>query len=91
MHVLRRPDIVIEVLAAIALALDMVALRRLWTSAFYERRQQWLQSVLVLLLPVAGAWLILYLCRTEMPKFQAPPRDSLGDFDISDFPGGHHD
>ena len=59
MHVLRRPDIVIEVLAAIALALDMVALRRLWTSAFYERRQQWLQSVLVLLLPVAGAWLIL--------------------------------
>ena len=69
------------VLIIATLGLDGYAIRKVFASPFYEPGQRWAQVVLVVLVPLGGAWLVLYLCRENIPLFQNPPVDHVKDID----------
>lgn len=68
-------------LGTATLCLDVYAVLKVFTSSFYGPGQRWAQTALILLLPVAGAWLALYMCREDVPLFQKPPIDHVQDID----------
>ncbi|RFP15295.1 hypothetical protein D0T24_01175 [Duganella sp. BJB480] len=68
-------------LTVITLGLDVVAMRRVFTSPFYEPAQRWAQAAVILFVPIFGACLAMYLCREDMPLFQSPPVDHVQDID----------
>lgn len=74
-------------LGAAALGYDVFAIRRVCTSSFYSPAQRWAQVALILLLPIIGAYLALYMARDNVPLFQKPPVDHVQDIDptCSDF------
>jgi len=74
-------------LGTATLCLDAYAMRKVFTSSFYSRGQHWAQTALILLLPLAGAWLALHMCREDVPLFQKSPVDHVQDIDptCSDF------
>ena len=68
-------------LFALILCLDAYAIRKVLASSFYGPGQLWAQAALILLVPILGAYLALYLCRGDMPMFQTPPVDHVQDID----------
>lgn len=70
-------------LAAVTLALDAIAMRKVLASPFYEPAQRWAQAVFILLVPILGAYLTWYLAREHAPLFQSPPVDHVKDIDPS--------
>ncbi|MRW84766.1 hypothetical protein GJ698_11790 [Pseudoduganella sp. FT26W] len=68
-------------LATVALALDAYAIRKVFTSSFYEPAQRWGQTALILLVPLFGAYLTLYLAREHGTQFQSQPADHLQEID----------
>lgn len=70
-------------LVGVALGLDIFVIRKVFTSSFYEPAQRWAQVVLILLVPIFGAYLALYLARENMPLFQSPPADDVKNIDIT--------
>lgn len=63
------------------LCLDAYAVRKVYSSEIYEKRQFWAQTALILLVPLVGASLAIYLCRDNVPLFQKPPVDHVRDID----------
>jgi hypothetical protein len=76
---------------AAMVALDAYAIRKVFMSPFYDPGQRWAQAALILLFPLGGACLTLYLCRDDMPMFQPTPVDHAIDGDSSHVDGAHHD
>lgn len=68
-------------LVAATLGLDAYAIRKVLASPFYEPGQRWAQAVMILLVPLGGAWFALYLSRDVVPLFQSPPVDHVKDID----------
>jgi hypothetical protein len=81
---------ILTALAATLLWLDLFAIRKLFTSSFFEPRQRWVQLGLIIFLPMVGAWLTLYFCRENVAMFQHPPVDHVRDIDpmTVDIPDG---
>ncbi|UUZ48214.1 hypothetical protein LP420_35800 [Massilia sp. B-10] len=48
-------------LAMACLCLDAYAIRKIFASPFYEPAQRWAQATIIVLVPVFGAYLTLYL------------------------------
>lgn len=69
------------ILAVLALGLDAIAMRKVFSSPSYEPAQRWAQAVLIMLVPIFGAYLAWYLAREHAPLFQAPPVDHVKDID----------
>lgn len=61
--------------------LDAYAIRKVHVSELYETHQCVAQTALILLVPVLGAFLAIYLCRESIPLFQKPPVDLMQDID----------
>lgn len=72
------------------LCLDAYAVWKVFASSFYGPAQRWAQTALILLVPIAGAWLALYMCREDVPLFQSPPGDHVWDIDPAGSDIGHH-
>ncbi|SFI17011.1 hypothetical protein SAMN04515618_11269 [Collimonas sp. OK307] len=73
--------------------LNCVAIWKSFHSSYYSRAQQWGHVGIVLLVPVLGAFLTLYLSRQETPTAHSRPVDGLDGVDstCSDFDyGGDH-
>jgi hypothetical protein len=68
-------------LAALILCLDAYAMRKVFVSSLYGPGQLCAQVALILLLPILGAYLALYMCRGAVPLFQKPPVDHVQDID----------
>jgi hypothetical protein len=68
-------------ICAFILCLDVFAMRKIFTSSFYDRGQLWAQVALILFVPIIGASLALYLSREDVPLFQKPPVDHVQDID----------
>jgi len=68
-------------IGAVIIWLDAYAIRRVFTSSFYEAGQRWAQAALILFVPIIGAFLALYLSRENVPLFQKPPVDHVKDID----------
>jgi len=81
MSVLISTGWILFALAVITLGLDAFAIRRVFTSPFYEPLQQWTQAALILFVPIFGAYLALYFAREHIPLFQSPPVDHVKDID----------
>lgn len=77
----------VAALCMATLCLDAYAVWKVFTSSFYGPGQRCAQTALILLLPIVGAWLALYMCREDVPLFQKPPVDHVQDIDptCSDF------
>lgn len=63
------------------LCLDAYAVRKVYLSEVYEKSQFWAQTALILVVPLLGAFLTIYLCRENLLLFQKPPADDLRDID----------
>jgi hypothetical protein len=63
------------------LYLDAYAIRRVYVSEFYETHQRVAQTALILVVPILGAYLAIYLCRESVPLFQKQPVDLVQDID----------
>lgn len=63
------------------LCLDAYAVRKVYLSQIYEKSQFWAQTVLILSVPLLGAFLAIYLCRETIPLLQKPPADHVRDID----------
>lgn len=61
--------------------LDTYAIRKILVSDLYSPGQRWMQIMLILLVPILGASLAIYLCRSDIQLFQKPPVDHVGDID----------
>jgi len=74
-------------LGALLLCLDAYAIRKVLASSLYGPGQLCAQVALILLVPILGAYLALYMCRGDVPMFQKPPVDHVQDIDptCSDF------
>lgn len=72
---------IVLALAVVVLALDAIALRKVWASPFYEPAQRWAQAAFILLVPILGAYLTWYLARERVQLFQSPPVDHVKDMD----------
>ncbi len=68
-------------LAVLTLALDAIAVRKVFASPFYEPVQRWAQVALIVLVPIFGAYLTWYLAREHVPLFQSPSIDHVKDID----------
>jgi len=60
---------------------DAYAIRKAYLSELYEPIQFWAQTLFILLVPLLGALLAIYLCRDRIPLFQKPPEDGVRDID----------
>lgn len=65
--------VVLLVLGALVLLLDAWAAWKVFTSSFYEPRQRWVQLAMILLLPIAGAWLALHMARADLSPIKSRP------------------
>lgn len=74
-------DWILLVLGTLILCLDAYALRKAFISSLYGPGQLWAQAALILLAPVLGAFLALYMCREDIPLFQKPSVDHARDID----------
>ena len=72
---------VLVVLAVVVLGLDAFAMRKVFVSPFYEPAQRWSQVVLIMLVPIFGAYLTWYLACEHASLFQSPPVDHVKDID----------
>ncbi|MCC2957725.1 hypothetical protein LK542_19075 [Massilia sp. IC2-477] len=70
---------VLLALCAAVLLLDAWAAWKLFRSPFYDAGQRGIQLALVLLLPVAGAWVVLYMARKDLPPVRSHPVDHVQD------------
>ncbi|MQA40579.1 hypothetical protein [Rugamonas aquatica] len=68
-------------LALVLSGLDAYALRQVLSSPFYTSGQRWAQAALVLLIPLIGATLVIYMARHELPSDGTWPVDHMGDID----------
>ncbi|MQA19709.1 MULTISPECIES: hypothetical protein [Rugamonas] len=67
--------------SVVTLCLDAFAIWKVFASPFYEPAQRWGQAVLILLVPIFGAYLSWYLAREQVALFQSPPVDHVKDID----------
>jgi len=81
MSLLTSTEWIVLVLALITFGLDAFAIRKVFISQFYEPAQRWAQTTMILLVPIFGAYLALYLAREHTPLFQSPPVDHVRDID----------
>ena len=83
MNILTSTGWILVVLAVVTLALDAIAVRKVFASPFYEPTQRWAQAAFILLVPIFGAYLTWYLAREHVPLFQSPPVDQVKDIDLT--------
>jgi len=72
---------ILVALAVVTLALDAIAVRKVFASSFYEPAQQWAQTALIVLVPIFGAYLTWHLALEHVSLFQSPPVDHVKDID----------
>lgn len=68
-------ELIMLACGAAVLCFDVYAVRRIHLSKLYEPTQLLAQAVLILLVPLLGAYLAVYLCRDRIELFQKPPVD----------------
>lgn len=66
-------------LAACTLSLDAYAVWRVVKSGYYSRAQFLGQVALIVCAPVIGAWLAIYMARTDVPVFKTPRVEQVSD------------
>lgn len=81
MSTLTSTEWILLALAVVTLALDAIAVRKVFASPFYEPAQRWAQAALIVLVPIFGAYLTWHLAREHVPLFQSPPVDHVKDID----------
>jgi hypothetical protein len=64
-------------LGALALVLDAIAIRKVFLSPFYGPSQRWAQAGVIVLFPILGAYLALFLAREKLPPHEGPPADHI--------------
>lgn len=80
---MRGPIVFLLALGAATLLLDAWAAWKVFTSSFYEPRQRRAQLALILLLPIAGAWLVLHMARADLPPIKSRPVNHRKHLDVT--------
>ncbi|MFL6658411.1 MAG: hypothetical protein ACJ8GW_10095 [Massilia sp.] len=70
-------------LGALALVLDVFAIRKVFVSPYYDRSQRWAQAAVILFIPLFGAYLALFLAREKLPPLEGPPADHVRGLDVT--------
>lgn len=74
-------ELILLTCGAAVLCIDAYAVRRIHLSKLYEPSQLLAQTVLILLVPLLGAYLAVYLCRDRIELFQKAPVDLVQEID----------
>lgn len=72
---------ILSAIAVLTLGLDVYALRRVFISPFYNTGQRYAQAAIILCIPLAGAYVTIYMARDSVQMFQKPPMDFVTDID----------
>lgn len=80
---------ILAALGVITLGLDIYAVRKVCKSPYYSAGQRYAQTAIIVCLPLAGAYVTIYLARADVSMFQSPPVDSFANIEVySDYT--HH-
>jgi hypothetical protein len=82
---------ILAALGVFTLSLDIYAVRKVFLSPYYSAGQRYAQAAIIVCLPIAGAYVTIYLARADVPMFQSPPVDSFANIEVYSDYSHHHD